>query len=134
MISEEKEHQKSLFSWQSLSEGACAILQKFKTNYLSDKESHVGQGNLNKRKRRTLLREDQILDIVREFSHLEGTFTFELNFDLICVDFARRIGTVGKEPEDLLSVKRVFNLWKCFCKFKMNKKLILDIIRILKLK
>ena len=72
---------------------------KFKTDYISDKEIHVGEGNLRRRKRKTLLREDQILLLVREFDHLEGTFTFELNSDAFCVDFARKIGSVGKEHD-----------------------------------
>ena len=71
------------------------------------KREEVGQGNLNKRKRRTLIREDRILDLVREFDHQEGTFTFELNFDTVCVDFARNLGNVDGEPE---CGKTVFNL------------------------
>ena len=78
---------------------ACAVLQKFKTDYIANKRSTVHRGNLNKRKRKTLVREDEILLLVREFDHLEGTFPFELNSDAVCVDFARRIGPVGKEPE-----------------------------------
>ena len=87
---------------------ACSTLQKFKTDYIIDKERAVGQGNLNKRKRKTLNREDEILYLVREFDHQEGTFTFELNYDTIVVDFARKLGMVGKDPE--CDVRTAYNL------------------------
>ena len=75
---------------------ACKILQKFKSDYIADKESVVGGGNLNPRKKRTLRREDEILSLVREFDHLEGTFTFALDPDLAIINFAFRLGSVGK--------------------------------------
>ena len=63
-----------------------------KMEYIADKSAKVGQNRMNKRKRKTVQREEDILGIIREYDHHEeerGTA------DLV-VHYAFRLGSVGK--------------------------------------
>ena len=70
---------------------SCRVLRDFKTNYLLLHEDRVSNDNLNRRKKSTLIREQQLETILEDFSSLNP----EQQLNSV-IKFSYKIGTIEK--------------------------------------